>query len=41
MKHRIPMIHPTDSKTLNMKEGPSENVESHLKGGTKMFIGGR
>ena len=35
IKHRILMIHPTDPKKLNKKEGPSDDIESHLEGETK------
>jgi hypothetical protein len=35
------MIHPTDPKKLNNKEGPSEDASIPLRRGNKIIIGGR
>ena len=35
IKHRICMIHPKEPKMLYKKDGPSEDIESHLEGETK------
>jgi hypothetical protein len=35
------MIHPTDSKKLNKKEGPNEDASIPLRRGNKIITGGR
>jgi hypothetical protein len=35
MKYRIPMLHSTDPKNLNRREGTVRLLESHLAGGIK------
>jgi hypothetical protein len=35
--YRMAMIHPTDPKTLNMKQGPSENASILLRRGKKSW----
>ena len=40
-KYRIPMIHPTDHKKFNKKEGPNEDTSVPLRRGNKIIIRGR
>jgi hypothetical protein len=35
------MLHSTDTKKLNKKEGPVKNVRISLRRGNKIVIGGR
>jgi hypothetical protein len=37
-KYRIPMIHPTDTKKLNKKEGSSEDASIPLRKENKIII---
>ena len=41
IKYRIPMLHSTDPKKLNKKEGPSADAWILLKRGNKIVIRGR
>jgi hypothetical protein len=38
---RIPMIHPTDPKKLNKKEGPNEDASIPLRKGQQKVMRGR
>jgi hypothetical protein len=40
-KFRISEIHPTDSKKLNKKEGPSEDASILIRMGNIIIMGGR
>jgi hypothetical protein len=40
-KYRIPMIHPTDHKMFNKKQGPSEDASIPLRREKKITMGGR
>ena len=41
IKYRIAMIHPTDPKKLNKKEGPSKDASTTFRRVNKIVIGGR
>jgi hypothetical protein len=41
IKYKIPMIYPTDPKTLNKREGPSKDAWITVRRGNKTVIGGR
>jgi hypothetical protein len=40
-KYRIPMIHPTDLKKFNKKEGPSKHASVPFRRADKIIMGGR
>jgi hypothetical protein len=40
-KYRIPMLHSTDPKKINKKEGPSEDASILFRKGNKIIMGGR